>query len=434
MFNKGLIAAMEEIENEVPVADEEVVEEAVAVADESAEIQQDAVETDVTVAQIEDAVQAGEELEEIQEVAEEAVESGEGLTEEAAEMASIAIESICNRLGFKSKTRLVPATESFGNTNTRLVSTKLVVEGIKERLAAIWKAIKDAAVRVWEFIKQIVAKITKSEKRYQSVFEGLKKRLENVPAGATAKESTLKGSFTKAFSQEGKANFATFQAVTANGTKLVDFGKKATGALNAGAKALLELSADKAAAAGEAIAKQINADAGILKAISNVSEYGTGDAKEGTEKFYGPFVGNRALRVFTSKDNVVSLSFVPSKKDKADSATALTREECAKVIDQCVAEIKAASDLTKQTELTQKIMKEVSSFADKMASLGEKQANEGDNAEARKAASLAREHVKSVISMASLLSSQIPATNYSTWGAAASYVSASISNLKEKKD
>ena len=138
----GLIAAMEEIENEVPVNQEEAAETAVAVADESAEIQQDGDEIGTTVAQVEDAVQAGEELESIGEVAVDSVEGGEGLTEEAAEVASIAIESIRNRLGFRTETCLVPATESFGNTNTRVMSTRLVIEGIGDTLKKIWAAIK----------------------------------------------------------------------------------------------------------------------------------------------------------------------------------------------------------------------------------------------------------------------------------------------------
>ena len=66
------------------------------------------------------------------------------MDEAAAEMASIAIESIRNRLGIRAQTRLVPATESFGNTNTRVVSTKLVVEEIGETLKRIWAAIKAA--------------------------------------------------------------------------------------------------------------------------------------------------------------------------------------------------------------------------------------------------------------------------------------------------
>jgi len=126
--NTGLVAAMEEVDNSPSIDENEAAEVAATVADESSEVQAEGDEIGVTVAQVEDAVQAGEELEDIAEVASETVEEGEGLDESAAEMASIAIESIRNRLGIRAQTRLVPATESFGNTNTRVVSTKLVVE------------------------------------------------------------------------------------------------------------------------------------------------------------------------------------------------------------------------------------------------------------------------------------------------------------------
>ncbi len=121
-----------------------------------------------------------------------AVEDGEGLTEEAAEVASIAIESIRNRLGFRAQSRLVPATESFGNTNTRVMSTRLVIEGIGDTIKKIWAAIKAAALRVWEMIKSFFAKLFNSATMLAKHIQALKDRARGMSGDLSPKDKKIK--------------------------------------------------------------------------------------------------------------------------------------------------------------------------------------------------------------------------------------------------
>ena len=118
----GLIFAVESAENEIGAdasADEVAALEA-TVADESAAIQAESNEADVTISQVEAAVQDGEELEAIADVATDSLaDGGEGLTEEAAEVAAIAIERARARLGFSDLSRITPAREQFGSSSTR---------------------------------------------------------------------------------------------------------------------------------------------------------------------------------------------------------------------------------------------------------------------------------------------------------------------------
>jgi cell division septum initiation protein DivIVA len=90
---------------------------------------------------IDDAVTAVEELSEVSDILENSIEENEGLTEDAAAVAEVAVESICNRLGYKPVKRIVPAMESFGATSSRLDATKYALESIKGTAVRVWEAI-----------------------------------------------------------------------------------------------------------------------------------------------------------------------------------------------------------------------------------------------------------------------------------------------------
>lgn len=351
MFRNGLISAMEEVENELPVDQQEAADTAVAVADETAEIQQDSGEIDVSVSQVEDAVQAGDELESIGEVAADAVESGEGLSEETAEMASIAIESIRNRLGFRSETRLVPATESFGNTNTRLMSTKLVIEGITDTLKKIWNAIKSAILRLKDKLVSFFSKLFNSAAMLAKHIKMLQDRANKMPASLKMVKKTIKSSSARAFSLNGKADFDTAKKVINN-----------TALMSAVALATAAKQKDVSAAAQTLAASDITADsvekflsaqnAGADAVVKAASTFVTMDptlaqmpAKankngKGTANYaYGPFVGSKVLHISVSETEVLgkpmkraSVSFIDSKGKIAEEIGALEMSEIKEVL------------------------------------------------------------------------------------------------------
>jgi hypothetical protein len=154
---RGLFAVMEDelAATLVAPADEQVervqeLEEQVAQA-EVAEGQAEVAE----MADIADeAVTAIEELADVAEVMSDSVEGdGEGLTEDAAEIAEVAVEAICARLGYKPAKKLMPSLEAFGSTSSRVEATKYALEGIGDTMKKIWEAIKGFFNRIWEAIK-----------------------------------------------------------------------------------------------------------------------------------------------------------------------------------------------------------------------------------------------------------------------------------------
>ena len=449
----GLIAAMEEIENGVPVDTEEAAEAAVAVADESAEVQKDSDEIGTTVTQVEDAVQAGDELESISEVAVDAVEEGEGLTEEAAAVASIAIESIRNRLGFRSTSTVVPALESFGNTNTRVMSTKLVIEGIGDSLKKIWAAIKAAALRVWDMIKSFFAKLFNSATMLQKHIRSLKDRAKDIPSSAKPAEKKLKSGIAKQFSVKGKADFSTAKTIYNNTEKMSGVctelaGKQreisraaedlASGEINeASVKKFLESSKAGALNVMKALHIFPQLSGGLASITANLPK-GTKKSAKVDHEAYGPFVGNQILLATVTDEEVLSysvtkvkMSFVGAKEKDATEIEALNANEVKEVLDLANGLANKLLDFKKVQSEYEAITKSTNKVAETVMASADKILNKtGSSTETRQGLDELKDIVNGGIAALGALGNKAPNLQFSCAKALADYASISMRNLK----
>jgi hypothetical protein len=174
---KGLVAAMEEeallVEGgEVDQAPQELAELP------EAEIAEGAGEIEGDVAAIEDAETDAETLGNVQDVMADSVETGEGLSPEAADMANVVVESICTRLGISTK--IMPSMESFGSTNSRKASTMLAMEGVGDAIVRVWQAIKEAIISLWKKIVEFVKKIFDSNLGLEKAAKDLKAKVSKI--------------------------------------------------------------------------------------------------------------------------------------------------------------------------------------------------------------------------------------------------------------
>ena len=446
--NNGLVAAMEEVDNSPAVDEAETAELAVSVADESSEVQSEGEEIGVTVSQVEDAVQAGEELEDIAEVAAETVEEGEGMDEAAAEMASIAIESIRNRLGIRAQTRLVPATESFGNTNTRVVSTKLVVEEIGETLKRIWAAIKAAALRLRDKLVQFLSKLFSANAMLIKHIEGLKERVRKLPSNLTPKEDVIKaGSVAAAITVGGKADAKTYGEIVAASRKLLSV---ASGVMTeaqkmaVGEQTLVSGLAqgdayDKIARSMENSTRRVQSEMGTLpKGQFSSDEVKGFDKKDVKVEVFGPFVGRSAVVLeVTTKDDLelFSVSVKGGVAKAAENVAALKPAEMSEVLAQ-------ALDLAKDMDKAKKIQEAVKASTESMAKAAESVIKNVDravgkeneeNAEVKKTMVILKQMVSSSMRAMEGLTARVPSLAFSTSKAGADYVSASLRNMGEAK-
>lgn len=446
------IFAMEEAVADLPANQEEAAQTAVAVADETAEIQTDADDIAVSTTEIEDAVQAGDELETIGEVAADSVESGEGLTEEAAEIASIAIESIRHRLGFYEDLRLVPATESFGNTNTRLTSTRLIAEGVSEFVKKIWLQIKAAAARLWDKIKSFFAKIFNSTTLLNKHIASLKDRARNLPSNAKLIEKKVKSSLARSLGVKKTANFKTFSQIATNtvalsavagevskqSREIVDAAQKlaSSSEINeASVSAFLTTKKGVSAKIEEVMTRSFSGADSALSSMNAVIK-GKKPKKGATRKsaMYGPFVGAVALTLTVDKgadDVSFYIGFEAAPGQYAEEIELLTVSEVQEVLKTASDVGNYITDLKRTQGNIDAITKQINKVADTvLAQAGNILDKTGSSSATRQGLEELKSNVSETISTMNQFGGRAPALMFALAKAAADYASISIRNLR----
>lgn len=122
-----------------------------------------------------------ETLSNIRDVMEDSLESGKGLSPEAAEIATLAVESIYSRWGL-SNNNSIPAIESFQNRNSKLVATRFAMEGIGDNLKAAGKWLLEQIKKLWNFLTDLFKKIVGSVEADKKENEELKKQVRSLEA------------------------------------------------------------------------------------------------------------------------------------------------------------------------------------------------------------------------------------------------------------
>lgn len=196
---KGLVFAMEEAE----ITDVEGSE--AEIAEGMSEIDSDAVERQEEEGQIEDLETAIEEavedldtLDEIKDVMEGSAEAGEGMSPEGAEVAEIAVEAICARLGFRN-TKVMPSLESFGSSSSRLAATRISVEAIGERIKQGWEAVKKAIKSLFDMVADFIYKHLTAAGRLPKVVADLSKKVNDFKEGQLKSKVFANEAIAKSF-------------------------------------------------------------------------------------------------------------------------------------------------------------------------------------------------------------------------------------------
>lgn len=456
-FGKGLIASMEGADNGVDgaVTTEEELQATTEVANAAVEVAEDSAEIDAGMADAQDAIVATDELVEVADSAQEAVESGEGMSEETAEMASIAIESIRNRLGFDVSSRLVPARESFGNTNTRMSSTKFVVETVGETLKKIWLNIKNFALRVWEQIKLFFAKIFGSTGALLKTAQAMKVRVAGLDSSLKPQEKELKApALAKMFSIKGKANAQTMQKVMENtgllvacativGKSELDLGKEiisyaSSNHDDANLKRFLNARTANSANVLGAITKSFGA--ADVKQSMDLAGVAKGGKKKAEKEVFGPFWGGKYLVAVTTDSEIAGVAckstalHFEGQADKEFGTTvpALDKSEIANTISSVIKHLSALEDFKKTQNEMDALTKTISKTAETvMAAAGKIASSAGaGKTEERIQFSELKEAVSTQLAFMNSFGRQPVAISFSMARGALDHASLSIKNLK----
>lgn len=175
--NAGLVASLEglgDTEEEVIVADEPVTS---AMDEEHEELQEAAADVEEAHEVIEELEGSAEGLESIANMIESTIPNG-GLNPQAAMFMQASVDKITGNLGYRKS--LVPSFESFGSDSSRLATTTVSLESIKETLAKIWEAVKKAAMAVWTAVKNFFDRLFNIVPRIKHTAEKLKEKLKTL--------------------------------------------------------------------------------------------------------------------------------------------------------------------------------------------------------------------------------------------------------------
>ena len=391
-------------------------EDMVAAGEGVEEVAVDAAEVDELATAIEDAEVAADNLEETAEVLEAGVESGEGVTEQTAQAAEIAVEAALNMLGASHRQQsLMPSLESWGSGMSRLQATPIALESVTDKIKEIWK-------KVVEFVKMIAQKVIDFFAKFFDNTDRLKKnvvkaRMKVNEAGAgKPKEKTVKsGSAANAFNDgQGKADFAT--AVSILDTHL---------AVSGSAVGLI-------AAASGTIEKMSKADKdGVASLVSGIADAFTGGKNGEHEGAVGKMseamIGGR--RIFIGATKGAEPEFVMAVVEPEKKAT---KEAAALDKAQCLTLLSKVDDLATSTEAYKKIKDKINGLTKATASLADAAVqaadNEGSMAGVRKAVTSVARNVNRMVTM-------LPSWNVKLGNVAIGYVLSSVSNFEvaEKK-
>lgn len=446
---RGLILALEDgddvvetsVVEEVPAEVESGVAETVEAGGEVAE----------NVETIDAAVNDAEDLQGVHDVmADSVADDGEGLDETAAEVAEVAVESICRRLGFSHGN--MPKMESFGSKNSRVAATKLAMEGLVDKLKQVWEAIKAFFQRALEAVKNFFGKFFATNDSIIKTADALAARVRDLPGGNTPESKTFSnGSVADAFSLDNKAaSFAQAKAVLATHEELsknaletiVTLSQAAAAtstAIGSMVKEAKDLGAtDKSVAAfKKTSAAEITA---FLAEAKKVSGSKTKTEKDGTEIVTSPgIVGNKKMEHRGNPAKlVVGFDIVNGTKTGGASkeVPVLSTSEMTELI-----------DLSKDLAITNKkyqgnyakiegIFKSATKAADEVLASLHGATNESRDKQMKNAAetfSSARRLLSAQVAIASRAATGVPSLNVQAAKSALNYVSASLGQYKAKK-
>lgn len=392
---------------------EEVLENTVNVE----EAHDDVVAETEEVSEMEGAVQEGTEasdtLVDLSGAMQEKVADGEGLSEDAAKVAEITIESIRVRLGMPKSIGRMPSMESFKSPRSRVEATKIALEATEGTFAKLWERIKAICSSIGESIKKFIANLLNNYgmlKKHLVVLQTKAKALK----GAPEKADLDKGSLAKFFSQGGKADAGTAEACLGTIAKFSGMADKVLEHVKS-----IDLSAivSNPASASEKV-KDAHTQMTSAALSSGIK---SGDTLPGDQIFT---VG--------IKEGSFTFELTPGK-ESAKTIKTLSQGDMDKLLALAITQAEKGPDVKKVSEAADTSLKAIVKAADTIIKSIGKLNEKKDDKEGPKTVKEASALANSLVGVISKVSSKLPALHFATVKAVADYVSASMSVYKEPK-
>jgi len=440
---KGLVLAMESgVDVEVSGKHlHTLAMEAMEAVDEVEDAADDIEEIDDAV---EDAVEDASTLDAIKDTMEDSLEEEGGMSESAAEIAEVSVESITARLGLANAG--IPAMESFGSTSTRSTATRIAIESVNDGLKRVWEAIKNALANMWQKIKMFFAGMAKNAKAMDDYIQKLQERANKVSDNPDlVKDKLEKKGIAKAFSIEGNATETTVKTVIDNVTAILNASDNIVDGIVNPTKILsdvmsgLDANGDNATVMDKVTNNLNKLTTSILSSIdkvgSEVTEETVGDVDITTTKL-GPYLNGDIYEVIIEKDRVAkSVKVGMVKKDGYETVAkdipALDIAKIKTLLSEGRNISKLLVNLKKNQAKTDAALKGLNKIINEAIKLSETLVGDTD-ADIKTILNGTKASVQSMVSYSSKVTVAIPSMGMSTAKAVSSYAAASLDNLKKK--
>lgn len=432
--NSSLSAALEnaDLEGGENVSDVEIAEGATDLAEGSAEVDQEVAAIESLNLAIEEAEEGAEELEGNAEVLQESVDSGEGVSEDAAALATECMRNVMRRLQLPQR-QVVPSLEAFGSKNTRLAVTRVALEGFSDTIKSIWERIKKGIKLVWQKITDFFAKFFDNTEKLTKQATALKKKAASL--GSEIKEKQIKSKYvSKSFAADNKVTAAGVVKIL-NNHKIIS--SSFVSNMN-GMSTLVGLANKMAGGSGPD-------EAAVAKAVVSFWQDGLGGAdlvkretvKDGDKDkdviSAGPFLDNSVLQVgiATSKDgsfeDLTTEVKANEKKNVSETSDTLKKDEILSVLAAVLTLATSTEEFKKQKSKIDGVQKALMGAADAALKVADKVTDTSeDNDKIKSGLAVARRLVTKLSAANSRLITLLPAWNVRAGKAALTYVSMSI--------
>jgi hypothetical protein len=191
-FKRGLVAALEANQPSEGLIEPdsessfELPEDLVHTTDEVGELSETMEEVDEV---LDSGMDDAQDLERIEGILETAAD-GEGLSEQGAEMAEVAIEALYQRLGIR-RTQILPALERFQPGIDRTTATRVALEEAKSGIREAWDSVIAWLKKQFAALTEFFTKLFSAAIRLQEQAKKLKEKAKAY-RGQTPKATTLK--------------------------------------------------------------------------------------------------------------------------------------------------------------------------------------------------------------------------------------------------
>lgn len=405
-----------------------------------AELEAGAGEIDRAAVAAEDAAASAEDLEEVADQLAAGVESGEGVSEETARMAEIAVESATRRLLGRRSASFV-AVENFGGRQTKLQATKLAMEGVIETVKRIWEAVKKAVKDMWAKVMDFFGRATANLDKVEADAAKLRERVRGV-TGSIKEKDVTSGSVLSAFSVDGKCTLETAKEISANTVVLVETTLEGLNKAEVNCAELTKIASNP----GEykvGVLRKILFNVPFSKAKGVKSQKKNKNGADVATLDLGPIYRGQLVRMVVTmpKDDEgdlkssLSMEIVQQSKS-ADKTKTLSTSEMDTALDLVDTLTEATRKFDKKKDELAAVSSALTKVADAAMSFATAKMENKDANVAKERAMLneVRSMVSSMNSINGRLSANAPAWALSNAKALMTYVDASIRNHGSKKD